>query len=771
MPFFIVRSIFLVIILGGVLYGAFSNFFPTVFISLLSFLLIFEIFIKFGLENISPKISLDQNPKDIFDSFTKEALESTFFKIDTNHFIKTLMAFPQSKFFLEKATITNKEFKIEEVDQMELILNAEKITRKLKGKYITTTDLLISYFILTEEKTKVLFDNKLKEKDILNIAVWTKIIFKEEFPKNFRARFSGIGLGEALIYGWTPETKKYTSDHTFSNIKRKSTIEGRESEYKRLLEAMQKDQNNNVLLVGDLGSGKSNLVENFIYESYESNLPKKLNHRRFLELMIGPFVAGAENRSDLETRFQSIIEEVKHSGNIILYVPEFQNILGSSSYGIDLSGAMLPYLNDGKMPIIATMNHEQYKNYFEKNALRGAFEIIVLDSPTIDEAMKMLFQKTEEIELVSKVSLSYKALLSALEYANKYDPTGSLPGSAVDLLSDCANSIKVSKRNDQIVTDDDVIKKVSEKTKIPLGVPKEEEKDLLLNFEEKMQEFIIGQKEALRSISEAIRRIRSGIVHEKPISFLFLGPTGVGKTETAKTLAKLYFQGEVNIVRLDMSEYGREDSVNRLLSSGAESFMDKISNSPFSLVLLDEFEKADKKILNLFLQVFEDGRLTDSNGKTVSFNNTIIIATSNAGSEFIRQSLDSHNPIDNKTLLDFLQKNGIFTPELLNRFDDIVVFHPLNQMEINQVTQMMVNELTNEMDKQDIYLIFDPKAIDFIAVSGYNAEFGARPLRRFIQDNIEDALAKKILSGDIERGGKIKIGIDSSNNLTFNKAS
>ena len=205
-------------------------------------------------------------------------------------------------------------------------------------------DIFTAYLLLTENQTKLLFSNKLKETDILNINHWTKITFDEENLKPKKVRFVGIGIGETLVWGWTPEARNYTKDLTFSSIRKKGFIEGREKEYEEMLEAMQRKENNNVLLVGDIGTGKSNLVDNFIFDSYEANLPKKLNHRRFLEVAIGPLIAGTANREELETRLQAVIEEVKHSGNVILYVPEFQNLIGSSSYGIDLSGAILPYL-------------------------------------------------------------------------------------------------------------------------------------------------------------------------------------------------------------------------------------------------------------------------------------------------------------------------------------------------------------------------------------------------------------------------------------------
>jgi ATP-dependent Clp protease ATP-binding subunit ClpA len=317
--------------------------------------------------------------------------------------------------------------------------------------------------------------------------------------------------------------------------------------------------------------------------------------------------------------------------------------------------------------------------------------------------------------------------------------------------------------------EEDVTATVEQKSKIPVGAPSSKEKMVLLNMENELHKYIIGQNEAISKVSEALRRIRAGISREKPISFLFLGPTGVGKTETAKALARLYFGGESQIIRLDMSEYGTAEGVTRLLESGSGSFLDNIESHPFSLVLLDEFEKADPKILNLFLQVFDDGRMTDSLGKTVSFNNAIIIVTSNAGSEFIRENVNNNNSVSEDMLLDYLQKKGVFTPELLNRFDDVVTFKPLTQEEIVSVTRLVIDELAGKLALQDISLTVSADAVNKIAHDGYNQEFGARPLKRFVQDKVEDVIAKKMLAGEVVRGDTVSVSVDPSSGLRIEK--
>jgi ATP-dependent Clp protease ATP-binding subunit ClpA len=748
-----------------------AGIFPKIPLFFLSIFLIIEIYIHFGIGKIKPSINVNENTGNAgkYESFTKEALFSILFKNNTQEFLNYVFKFPQARFILNKSAIDKKELVNKDVSLTDLANYAFELSRKQKGKYVTTADLLTSYLLITEPATKLLFNKELKEADLLNINKWSRVNIHEEEPLEKKARFAGIGFAETLVWGWTPETKKYTRDHTFSNVKKRVLINGREKEYNLLLETMQKPQNNNVLLVGEIGTGKSNLVENYIFQSYEAELPKKLNHRRFLELMIGPLIAGAAGREDLETRLQAVIDEVKHSVNVILYIPEFQNLLGSSSYKLDLSGAILPYLQDGKMPIVATMSKGEYKKYFENSALREVFEVIILEEPNFDDALKMLFQKTDEIENQNGVILSYSAVVAAVKYADKYEPSAVLPGTAVDLLNAVSNQVKIARGNKAIVMANDVTSAVEQKSKIPVGAPSQKEKTVLLNLENEMHKSVIGQDEAVSQVAEALRRIRAGIAREKPISFLFLGPTGVGKTETAKTLARLYFGGESHIIRVDMSEYGTSDGLNRLIQSGAQSFLDKVASHPFSLVLLDEFEKADSKILNLFLQVFDDGRMTDTNGRTISFTNTIIISTSNAGSEFIRESSAKKMELTNQELMDYLQKQGIFTPELLNRFDSVVTFKPLDITQIASVTQLVVQELAAKLAVQDIILFVSPQAVAKISKDGYSREFGARPLRRFVQDNIEDVIAKKILAGEIGRGDNILVGVDASNNFTFTK--
>lgn len=605
---------------------------------------------------------------------------------------------------------------------------------------------------------------------------------EEENPKPWRVHFSGEGIGEQLVSGWTPETRKYTAQFTNYALRSKPLIGGREKEFETMLEGLTKVENNNILLVGDIGSGKENLVKALAYYSFEGSLGGWLNYKHVLQILVGALTAGASNRNDLESRLQEVIAEVSHADNIFLYIPDFQNILGASSYGIDLSGALLPYMKNGTMPVVATMSIGTYKTYMEKNSLKEVFTVISLAEPEQDNAIQMVLGEAEEIEKKYSVILSYRAIVSAVELSERFYQDQVLPGSAVSLLEDVANLVThiperkpYERTRHKMVLEEDVVKKVEQTSHVAIALPTGDEIQVLLHLEDKLHERVIAQDDAVKSVSEAMRRLRSGMTtSERPISFLFLGPTGVGKTETAKSLANFYYGGEKNMIRLDMSEYTDENGLKRLLGAppgeGNErgELTDKVHDNPAALILLDEFEKANPKIHNLFLQVFDDGRLTDNKGNTVSFRNAIIIATSNAGSEFIREEIGKGAKIDGKfehRLLEELESKGIFKPELLNRFDDVVVFKPLGSEQVTQVTKLLLEQLKKAMEKQDIKVYFDDAVVAKIAQEGFDKDFGARPLRRYIQDTIEDVIAQKKLTKEIARGKTVTFSIDGTGAL------
>ncbi|MBI4080465.1 MAG: ATP-dependent Clp protease ATP-binding subunit [Candidatus Levybacteria bacterium] len=760
-----------------VVLGFAGGVFPKVALFFLQMLIMAELFMHFKVGKVKPRKTIAANTTSPEDSFSGSLLTAWTLQKTTASLLRALFRQNNVRFVLGKANILPSEVEVLDIDRHELSRYVFEIAKKLHGTYVTSMDIVIAYLLLVEEQTKLLFKKEIKPEEIMHILYWGRLEYTdEEAPKQFRVHMFGEGIGESLTTGWTPETQAFTTDWTMKGSKR-PILFGRHEEYKKMTEALLKKESNNVLLVGDIGVGKENLIFQLIYDSFAGKIDKKLNRKHILELMLGPLIAGATDRGSLETRLQAVIEEVSHAGNIILYIPQFENVLGGTSFNLNISGALLPYLQSGNLPIIATMTTGSYKSYMEQNPLQEVFEVVKLEEPARDIATQMLLEKAKDIETKNGVLLTYKAVVTAVDFADRYLQDTVLPGSAVELLDDVANAVALATSHEKVklVQASDVVKRVEEKTNIAIGAPKDKEKDLLLHLEDRLHERIVNQVDAVHVIGEAMRRIRTGLAAtNKPISFLFLGPTGVGKTETAKGLARLYFGGEDKMVRLDMSEYADQDGIKRLLGAppgqGDErgELTDKIHDHPFSLILLDEFEKAHPKILDLFLQVFEDGRLTDNKGRTVSFVNALIIATSNAGSEFIRQEVGKGVIIDKQFeqhLLDMLQTQHLFHPELLNRFDDIVTFKPLGEKEIGEIAKLLMQSVVKKLSEQDITLVFDDLLVAKVVKEGYDQQFGARPLRRYIQDNIEDLIAQKKLQDQIKRGSNVLVSTDTGNNL------
>ena len=767
-------GIFILLALSVVISLEFANHtFPRIPLFVFSAFFMLFVFLEFKVSKISPKTTIDK-AKDPIDSFTLQAL--SVFNGNSKDAVKRLLGKPQINFMLEKADLTKKEIQLLEVDKKELTDYSMELVKTLKGKYITTMDIFAAYIILTEDKTKLLFNKNLKKEEFIHILYWARTGYDfEENRKPLRVNFWGEGIAEDWVFGWTIETKKYMNDITPVALSKKPMLLGREEQLAETIEALYKGSS--LILVGEPGSGKESVVEALAYKSFDGSLGGNLYHQRFFQLMVDSFLAGAQNQGELEQRLDSVIAEIAHSGDVIIYVPNFEGISGGSSFGIDLSGALLPYIQKGVLRILGSVTNEVYKKFVEpRNTLLDVFEVVKFDEPSKDIVLLMLFKKAFEVEEKYKVSVTYRAVIKALEYSSKFSKEKVLPGSAVDLLEDASNTVRLSKK--KIVEEGDITGDVERKTKIPVGAPKGVEKELLLNLEKELHKRIIGQDEAVSAVSESLRRLRTGLSESsKPVSFLFLGPTGVGKTETAKALSSVYFKSEASMLRFDMSEYKGEEGIKRLLGSAPgegeeKGEIEKVYDNPFSLILLDEFEKADPKILDLFLQVLDDGRLTDNKGKTISFTNAIIIATSNAGSEFIREEVGKGKSVDKTfktSLLDYLQKQGIFKPELLNRFDDIITFKPLDKNQVMEVVKLMTADVSKELKEKDIDVTFDDKIIQKISNEGFDKEFGARPLRRFIQDNIEDQVAQKMLKDEIKRGDKITITTSDNGQILISK--
>lgn len=752
--------------------GSFPKF-PLFFLGLF---VMSEIFYHFHIARIIPVKKVAENKDDAKLSCTKRALELYLKSPTTSYMMHTLFRDISMRYFLARLGIQKDGIKDFSVKKEEVLMTAKEIALRTGAVYITRLDLLCAYLLLTENSTKLLFGKEIKPEELVTLVKLCRKIFEDnEYPHDHSIHFDGEGFGEGLVTGWTPLTKQFTIDWTAEALYKKRYLMGRDKEYRETIEALTKKKENNVLLIGEPGVGKDSLLVALVHDSFKGILPEGLNHKRILELMTSNLLAGANDQGELSARLTAIIDEVSHAGEVILYIPEFQHVLGSADLHLDISGSILPYLRDGRLPIIGTLSPGNYKIYLEKNPLAQEFTLITIEPPERDVLLGMLIDKAVQIEQEYGCIISFKAIEAAVKHAHVYLPDEALPGSGVKLLSDAVNMAVDKKGKGTLVEAADISLAVEQKTHIPVGVPKAEEKDLLLHLEDRLHGRVIDQVAAITAIAEAMRRVRSGVVAtERPISFLFLGPTGVGKTETAKALSDIYFRGESHIIRLDMSEYADNDGIKRLLGAlpgqGDErgELTDKIHDNPYSLVLLDEFEKANPQILDLFLQVFEDGRLTDNKGRTVSFDNAIIIATSNAASEYIREQVAAGKTVDkefHQALLEHLQTKHLFKPELLNRFDEVITFTPLGPAEIGQITTMLLQKIMTTMKDQDISLSFSDEVIAKIAKEGFDPQFGARPLRRYIQDNIEDLIARLKLEDKLQRGNGVRAVVESSGRI------
>lgn len=744
----------------------------------------FEAFYRFRVTTIMPEKTVTETEEDTALLATTLPVQSALQQSAAEEMVKKLLSSAQGEFLFQHLGISKEELPHSQGTSQDVITYAFKISRQVGGKYITVGDVIVAYLLFEEAQTKLLFNKGIKEDEVLSVLRWVRMQYaQEEKEKRVRVHFWGSGVGDMLMSGWTLETTKYTRDFTLNSLNKEESFVGRQEEYKLLQETLVKKENNNVLLVGEVGSGKEAILAQFAQDSFQGETMPQLRNKKILEIMVGPLIAGANNRGELETRLQAIIEEISHARNVIIYLPELQDILGASSFDMNLAGALYPYLQNGKFPFIASMTPGNYKTYLENSPLKQIFTVVHLNEPAEAMVEQMVMKQVISIERKNNLIITYVALKEAIRFGDSYVEGSLLPGSAITLLSDVAATTTsqgqtlYGKTKKRLITGQDVLKKVEEKTHIALSQPDSAEKDLLLNLEERLHKRVVGQDEAIRVLAQAMRRRRSGLDStNRPISFLFLGPTGVGKTETAKTIAEVYFGGETKMIRLDMSEYSDNTGVRRLLGAapgeGEErgELTEKMHDAPNSLLLLDEFEKANPQILNLFLQVLDDGRLTDNRGKTVSFSHSLIIATSNAGSEFIRERVGQKGVIDQKfetELLNELQSQHIFKPELLNRFDDIVTFTPLTEEQTQAICDLILKQVAIKLAEQDITLTYDTSVTAKIAHDGYDQQFGARPMRRFIQEAIEDPLASKMLAGELVRGKKVHVTVDPANTFQF----
>ncbi|HQL34540.1 MAG TPA: ATP-dependent Clp protease ATP-binding subunit [bacterium] len=629
---------------------------------------------------------------------------------------------------------------------------------------------------------EILYDLELDADKIDNVCEWFHINRQLVASYHSYRRLAGLkpgsGMDRAYTAVATPTLDHFSHDLTLAaKYGRLELCIGRKVEINSIFEAMESGQAG-ILLVGASGTGKTMVINGVAQLMVEERVPKFLQDKRLVEIDVSRLVSGA-TAADAQERLLTCINETARAGNIILHIANIENLVGISSGGegsLDLSEVLAEALVRKMIFCLATINSENYSRILEKTALGEAMTTVGIKEPSVNQAIQMLESKVAWFENKYKIFITYNAIEQAVVMSSRYLHDKYLPDKAITLLQNAVMIAAKAKKRDPrqaICSKEQVAAAISEMTGIPTQKLTESEGQRLLALEERIHQRMIGQDEAVSAVASSLRRARAQLKDAKrPIaSFLFLGPTGVGKTELAKTVSEVYFGDENYMIRLDMSEYQAADSIRKMIGDvdGTLGYLtEAVRKKPFSLILLDEIEKAHPDILNLFLQLLDDGRLTDGQGRTISFTESIIIATSNIGAVYIQEQIKAKTDIGliKQELIDN-QLNKFMRPELINRFDGIIVFKPLTEENIFQITTLMLKGIKKRLAEKGINLKADRKGVMKLAQAGYDPKFGARPLRRLLQDRVEDSIANKILAGELKR--RDTVVIDAQANIGVDK--
>lgn len=646
-----------------------------------------------------------------------------------------------------------------------------KIAAEEEHSRLKAEDIVVALAEHNSTFKEILIDNELKVEDIENM-IWWLLHLKERMESSGKFwKFSNLtkqgGIGRNWSSGYTVTLDKFSYD-VVNKIAGSGFQEiiGHDQQLEMTERVLDRSQINNVLLVGRPGVGRSRVVEKLAKKSYFGTSLPGVNYQRVLKLNLSSLLAKLESSEKVEATLEKIFQEVAQAGNVILVIDEFHNYVGQEGKlaKVDISGLLSSYLQLSQFQIVAICSYSGLHKNIEKNpSLLKLFEKVEVPELSEQETIRLLERFALALEQKYDRLVSYPALRDVVKLSAKYLPEAPFPKKGLDLLDEVmVYSARQSDRN--FVLPRDVAAVVSDKSGIPVGKMQSREKEKLLNLEQLIHKRIINQDLAVKEVSSALRRARTQVtIKEGPIgAFLFLGPTGVGKTETSKTLASIYFGSESRMIRLDMSEFQNVEDVSRLIGSSEKQgqLTVPVRENPFSLVLLDEIEKAHPKILNLFLQVLDEGYVTDGVGRKVNFKNTMIIATSNAGADLIWKDVERNKELNiiKEDLMGKLYEEKIFSPEFINRFDEVVMFTPLSKENLMDIAQLLLGDLADNLEQEkDIQLIITEQLKEKIVELGYDPQYGAREMQRVIQDKVENSLAEGLLEGKLERGDQVKV--------------